>query len=39
MFFWVGLAVVFLIYLAIVLWASRGTEGRAHKPGTQRLRP
>ncbi len=38
MFFWVGLGVVFVAFVVIVVLASRGIEGRAHKPGTQRLR-
>jgi hypothetical protein len=38
MFFWVGLAVVFIGYLVAVTWGSRGMKERVHKPGTQRLR-
>jgi hypothetical protein len=38
MFFWIGLAVVFVVFVAVVSWAVRGQEGRFHKPGTQRLR-
>jgi hypothetical protein len=38
MFFWVGLAVVFIGYVVAVSWGARGTEQRVHKPGTQRLR-
>jgi hypothetical protein len=38
MFFWVALAVVLLVFLVVVAWAARGVAGRAHKPGTQRLR-
>ena len=36
MFFWIALPVVFLVFLALVLWGGRGIAGRAHKPGTQR---
>ncbi len=38
MFFWIGLAVVFVVFVAVVAWGVRGIGGRAHKPGTQRLR-
>ena len=38
MFFWVGLAVMFLVYLLVFVWGARGVKDRAHKPGSQRLR-
>jgi hypothetical protein len=38
MFFWIALPVVFLLFLGLVVWGARGIPGRAHKPGTQRLR-
>jgi hypothetical protein len=37
MFFWVGLAVVFVVFVALVAWAARGIPARAHKPGTRHL--
>jgi hypothetical protein len=38
MFFWIGLAVVFVVFVFVFSWGARDTEERAHKPGTQRLR-
>jgi hypothetical protein len=38
MFFWIALAVVLVLFLGVVAWGARGIAGRAHKPGTQRLR-
>jgi len=36
-FFWVGLTVVLVVFVALMAWAARGIEGRAHKTGTRRL--
>jgi hypothetical protein len=38
MFFWIGLLVVAIVFIALFRWGARGIEGRAHKPGTQRLK-
>ena len=38
MFFWIGLAVVFLVFVFAFSWGTRDIEQRRHKPGTQRLR-
>jgi hypothetical protein len=38
MFFWVGLAVAFVVYISVVAWGARGIGKRWHKPGSQRLR-
>jgi hypothetical protein len=37
MFFWVGLAVVLVVFVCLVTWGVRGIEDRAHEPGTQYL--
>ena len=37
MFFWIGLAVVLLVFAGLVTWGVRGIAGRAHEPGTRRL--
>jgi hypothetical protein len=37
MFFWIGLAVVLVVFVAVLTWGVRGIAGRAHKPGTRRL--
>jgi hypothetical protein len=37
MFFWIGVAVVFVVFVAVVTWGVRGIGDRAHKPGTQHL--
>ncbi len=37
MFFWVGLVVVFLVFVCLVSWGARGTADRVHKPGTRHL--
>lgn len=37
MFFWVGLAVVFVVFVGLVSWGVRGISGRAHEPGTTHL--
>ena len=38
MFFWIGVAVVLLVFVGALTWALRGLDDREHKPGTQRLR-
>ncbi len=38
MFFWIFLAVTFVVFVVVVAWGVRGIDDRAHKPGTQRLR-
>ncbi len=38
MFFWIALPVVLVIAFVAFAWAARGIEGRAHRPGSQRLR-
>jgi hypothetical protein len=37
MFFWIGLAVVFVVFVVAVTWGSRGMPERFHKPGTRHL--
>ena len=37
MFFWIGLAVVLLVFAGLVTWGVRGIAGRAHEPGTRHL--
>ena len=37
MFFFIGLAVVLLVVVAVVTWGVRGISGRAHEPGTTHL--
>ena len=37
MFFWVGVVVVFLIFVGLVTWGVRGYDDRVHKPGTRHL--
>jgi len=37
MFFWVGLLVVLVVFVALVRWGVRGIEGRAHRPGTRHM--
>ena len=37
MFFWIGVAVVFVVFVGVVTWGVRGIAGRAHEPGTQHL--
>jgi hypothetical protein len=38
MFFWIGIVVAFLVFVAAVTYGVRGIDGRGHKPGTQRLK-
>jgi hypothetical protein len=33
-FFWIGLAVVLVVFVAAVAWGSRGMKDREHEPGT-----
>jgi len=37
MFFWVGLAVVFVVFVGLVAWGSREMPSRYHRPGTKHL--
>ena len=37
MFFWVGIAVVLVVFVALVAWGVRGMADRVHEPGTRRL--
>ena len=37
MFFWIGLAVVLVVFVGLAVWGARGIADRAHKPGTRRL--
>jgi cytochrome oxidase assembly protein ShyY1 len=37
MFFWIGLAVVLVIFVLVVIWGVRGMSEREHEPGTQYL--
>ena len=37
MFFWVALAVVFVVVVGLIAWGVRGLPGRAHEPGTRHL--
>ena len=39
MFFWIGLAVVFVVFVGLVTWGVRGYQGRAHEPGTTHMKP
>ena len=39
MFFWIGLALAFVVFVGVVSWAVRGFAGRAHEPGTTHLKP
>jgi hypothetical protein len=39
MFFWIGLAVVFVVFVGLVTWGVRGYKGRVHEPGTTHMRP
>jgi hypothetical protein len=38
MFFWIGLAVVLVVFVSLVAWGVRGIAGRAHEPGTTHLK-
>jgi hypothetical protein len=38
MFFWIGLAVIFVVFVCAVTWGARGMAEREHRPGSQRLR-
>ena len=38
MFFWIGIAVALLAFVAAVTYGVRGINGRGHKPGTQRMK-
>jgi hypothetical protein len=38
MFFWIGLVVVFIVFVCLFRWGASGIEDREHKPGTQRLK-
>jgi hypothetical protein len=38
MFFWIGLVVVLVAFIAAVAYGVRGIDGRGHKPGTQRMK-
>jgi len=33
-FFWIGLAVVLVVFVTVVVWGSRGMKDREHEPGT-----
>ena len=35
MFFWIGLVVVLVGFVAAVSWGTRGMRDREHEPGTQ----
>ncbi|MCW2817904.1 MAG: hypothetical protein JWR42_691 [Marmoricola sp.] len=37
MFFWIGLVVVLVVFVALLSWGSRGIDDRFHEPGTQHL--
>jgi hypothetical protein len=37
MFFWIGLAIMIVLFVGLVAWGVRGIAGRAHKPGTRHL--
>jgi hypothetical protein len=39
MFFWIGLAVMLVLFVGFVSWGVRGYQGRVHKPGTTHMRP
>jgi hypothetical protein len=39
MFFWIGLAVVFVVFVGLVTWGVRGYKARVHEPGTTHMRP
>jgi hypothetical protein len=38
MFFWIGVTVVLVVFVGVVIWGVRGIAGRAHEPGTRRLK-
>jgi hypothetical protein len=33
-FFWIGISVVFVVFVCLVFWGTRGMKEREHKPGT-----
>ena len=35
MFFWIGIVVVLLVFVAALTWGLRGIADRGHEPGTQ----
>jgi hypothetical protein len=37
MFFWIGLAVVFVVFVSLVSWGVRDYYSRVHQPGTRHL--
>ena len=39
MLFWVGLVVIFVVFVSVVTWAIRGYGDRYHEPGTTHLAP
>jgi hypothetical protein len=38
MFFWIGVTVALVVFVGAVVWGVRGIAGRAHEPGTRRLK-